>query len=73
MQSLVHGSLYGVFNTTMKITRSIGKGVVNLLTDMDYVQEREREVPSGETSEGFAYGVRDLGLGFFHGVTGVLV
>jgi hypothetical protein len=74
-QSLVRGSVYGIFNTAAKITGSIGKGVANLSTDLDYVQERERnhrEKPR-HIGEGFAYGVRDLGLGFFHGLTGVLV
>ena len=74
-QSLMRGSVYGIFNTAAKITGSIGKGVANLSTDLDYVQEREknhREKPR-HLGEGIAYGVRDLGLGFFHGLTGVLV
>jgi len=74
-QSLVRGSVYGVFNTTAKITGSIGKGMANLSTDLDYLQERDvlhREHPR-HVGEGFAHGVRDLGLGLFRGFTGVIV
>jgi hypothetical protein len=74
-QSLVLGSVYGVFNTAAKITGSLGKGVANLSTDLDYIKERERkhrEIPR-HVGEGFAFGVRDLGIGLFYGITGVFV
>jgi hypothetical protein len=74
--SLVKNSVYGLFNTVSKITGSIGKGVSTLSMDEQYMRERQersvREKPK-HVGEGVLLGVRDLGLGIFKGITGIVV
>jgi len=74
-RSLVKNSVYGIFNTASKITGSIAKGVSNLSLDAEYMKERQernvREKPK-HVGEGVLFGVRDLGLGVFKGVTGLV-
>ena len=63
-----------MLKTSSKIPGTLGKGISLLSVDKDYVLEREqlsREKPK-HVGEGFAYGVRDLGLGVFRGLTGVV-
>src|SRR3990167_2178925 len=74
-QSLVKNSTIGAFNSVGKFTNTIGKGFAELTFDKNYVREREllsREKPK-HIFEGIAYGLRDFGLGCFHGFGGVLV
>lgn len=74
-RSLLKNSVFGVFNTTAKITGTLAKGLSQLTVDKDYPLMREemsRQRPR-HIGEGFAFGVRDLGLGVFQGITGVLV
>jgi len=70
--SLLKNSFFGVFNTTTKITGTMGKGIATLSRDREYLKEREllsREKPR-HAAEGFAHGVRDLSVGVFKGFFG---
>lgn len=72
--SLVKNSVYGLFNTAAKLTGSLGHGVAKLSFDPAYRRERQlmqREKPR-HFGEGIAFGVRDLGIGVFRGLTGVV-
>lgn len=72
--SLVKNSVYGVFNTTTKIAGSLGQGVAALSFDPQYKRERQlmhREKPR-HFAEGVAFGMRDLGIGLFKGLTGIV-
>ena len=73
--SLLKNSIFGVFNTTTKITGTLGKGIATLSRDREFLKEREllsREKPR-HAAEGFAYGVRDFSVGVFKGFFGFFV
>jgi hypothetical protein len=74
-QSLVKHSGYGVFNSVAKITGTLGKGAAELTFDREYLREREtlNREKAHHVGEGLAYGFRDLGLGIFQGIGGVVV
>jgi len=73
--SLAKNIVFGVFNTTTKITGSIGSGLSNLSMDEQYLRERQarqmRERPQ-HIGEGVMLGARDFGMGFFKGITGLV-
>jgi hypothetical protein len=73
--SLAKSVGYGTFNSLSKISGTIGDGFSQLALDENYEKERAklaRNRPE-HVGEGIAYGARDLGLGFFRGVSGVFV
>eukprot|EP01119_Soliformovum_irregulare_P017031 TRINITY_DN5016_c0_g2_i3.p1 TRINITY_DN5016_c0_g2~~TRINITY_DN5016_c0_g2_i3.p1 ORF type:complete len:2265 (-),score=532.32 TRINITY_DN5016_c0_g2_i3:78-6224(-) len=73
--SLIQNSAYGIFNATSKITGSIGTGIAHLSMDPEYMkdrQERNIRTKPKHVGEGVLYGARDLGLGLFKGVTGLI-
>ena len=74
-QSLVKNSGYGVFNSVAKLTGTLGKGAAELTFDREYLREREtlNREKAHHIGEGLAYGFRDLGLGIFQGIGGVVV
>jgi len=73
--SLAKNIVFGIFNTTTKITGSIGSGLSNLTMDDDYLRERQarqmRDRPQ-HIGEGVLLGARDFGMGFFKGFTGLV-
>ena len=74
-QSLLKNSTWGAFNSAAKFSSTLGKGAAALTFDKPYVREREllsREKPL-HLFQGFAFGLRDFGLGCFQGVGGVVV
>ncbi len=73
--SLAKSVGYGAFNSLHKITGTIGDGVSALALDENYERERAklaRNRPE-HVGEGLAYGARDLGLGIFRGISGVVL
>jgi hypothetical protein len=73
--SLAKSVGYGAFNSVHKITGKIGDGVSALALDENYERERAklaRNRPE-HVGEGLAYGARDLGLGIFRGISGVVL
>eukprot|EP00727_Mastigamoeba_balamuthi_P013169 m51a1_g8475 hypothetical protein (2175) ;mRNA; r:495382-503027 len=72
--SLVKNSVYGLFNTVSKITGALGKGVATLTFDDEYVQQRRinQRKQARHVGEGALEGAKSLGMGFFHGITGVV-
>eukprot|EP01117_Protostelium_nocturnum_P009173 TRINITY_DN3284_c0_g1_i3.p1 TRINITY_DN3284_c0_g1~~TRINITY_DN3284_c0_g1_i3.p1 ORF type:complete len:3093 (+),score=888.87 TRINITY_DN3284_c0_g1_i3:80-9358(+) len=73
--SLAKNVVFGIFNTTTKITGSIGTGLSALSMDNDYMRERQarsmRDRPQ-HIGEGVMLGARDFGLGFIKGLTGIV-
>lgn len=74
--SLAKNIVFGIFNTTTKITGSIGSGISTLSMDEEYLRERQarqmRERPQ-HIGEGVMLGARDFGMGFLKGITGIVV
>eukprot|EP01103_Thecamoeba_quadrilineata_P000443 TRINITY_DN10380_c0_g1_i1.p1 TRINITY_DN10380_c0_g1~~TRINITY_DN10380_c0_g1_i1.p1 ORF type:complete len:564 (-),score=101.04 TRINITY_DN10380_c0_g1_i1:75-1562(-) len=73
-QSLVKNSIYGVFNTTSKITGTVSKGMAQLSFDREYIRDREwlhRQQPR-HAGEGFVYGIRDFSTGIFQALAGLV-
>ena len=74
--SLVKNSVFGIFNTASKISSSLGKGLATLSMDEAYMRERELSLGVDKPhyiGEGIALGIRDLGLGIYKGLTGIVV
>ena len=73
-KSFFKKTVYGIFNTSSKITSSIGDGVSRLAMDENYEKTRKQlsRKPPKHAVQGIAYGARDLGIGLFKGVTGVV-
>jgi len=71
--SLFKNSVFGVFNSASKISGSISKAATTISLDEEWKRERARKMRSKpqHVSAGFSRGVKSLGLGVFHGVTGV--
>lgn len=75
LNSFFKHSIYGIFNSIGKFSNTFGKGAAELTFDRQYVQEREimgREKPR-HLGEGIAFGLRDLGLGLFQGISSLAV
>jgi vacuolar protein sorting-associated protein 13A/C len=86
--SLVGNSVASVFNTASLISSSLGRSLARLTFDPTFVadrlmqqQRREQALsrPRGSVAhsvvglgEGLAWGVRDLGLGLYSGVSGIV-
>jgi hypothetical protein len=73
--SLVKNSVYGMFNSVSKIVGAVGKGVATLSFDDDYVRQRQinqRKQPK-HVVQGALQGAQALGMGVFHGITGVVL
>ena len=74
-QSLVKHSVWALFNSTAKLSSTVGKGTASLTFDKPYIREREilsREKPI-HVFQGLAFGMRDLGLGCVQGIGGLFV
>eukprot|EP01107_Rhizomastix_libera_P009123 TRINITY_DN2509_c0_g1_i2.p1 TRINITY_DN2509_c0_g1~~TRINITY_DN2509_c0_g1_i2.p1 ORF type:complete len:3538 (+),score=1196.63 TRINITY_DN2509_c0_g1_i2:754-10614(+) len=72
--SLVKNSVYGIFNTVSKFTGAIGKGVATLSMDDDYLKQRrlnQKKQPK-HIGDGALQGVQALGMGIFHGISGIV-
>eukprot|EP00026_Physarum_polycephalum_P000021 Phypoly_transcript_00021.p1 GENE.Phypoly_transcript_00021~~Phypoly_transcript_00021.p1 ORF type:complete len:3252 (+),score=335.79 Phypoly_transcript_00021:281-10036(+) len=73
--SLIKNSVFGIFNTTNKISKSVGKVLAPLSMDNSYIQSRveaDREAPS-DLYRGLSMGMRDLTHGFMGGLKGIFV
>jgi hypothetical protein len=71
-KSLVKKSLYGVFNSTSKITGSLGSGMTALAADDDFARQREHAIRPRDATEGLTHGVKHLGRALVGGVTGII-
>lgn len=72
--SLVGNTIYGLMNTASKISGTISK--VAEVASMDGTWQRERELERmrsrpAHVGTGLLYGVKDLGMGLYNGVTGI--
>eukprot|EP01127_Copromyxa_protea_P021271 TRINITY_DN7272_c0_g1_i1.p1 TRINITY_DN7272_c0_g1~~TRINITY_DN7272_c0_g1_i1.p1 ORF type:complete len:3025 (-),score=744.59 TRINITY_DN7272_c0_g1_i1:27-7853(-) len=72
--SLLRNSLTGVFETASKLTGTVAKLGVAATFDEDYRKARARmqQVKARHVGEGFVLGFRDLGVGLYKGVTGIV-
>ncbi|EGG23782.1 hypothetical protein DFA_05918 [Cavenderia fasciculata] len=72
--SLVNNSVFGIMDSASKITGTIGKGLVHLSLDDQYIRERQESnkvKPTG-LKQGLEFGIRDLGEGLLRGITGII-
>jgi len=71
--SLLKNTIYGLANTTSKISETAARGFVTISMDNDYKQERERilrESPAN-VGEGIIQGARSFRVGLTHGIGGL--
>jgi hypothetical protein len=74
-KSLLKNSVYGIFNTTSKVTGSIGTGAAKLTFDEEYQRERDysnaRDKPK-HAADGVWHGAKSFGSGLFKGISGIV-
>ena len=71
--SLFVNSLSGVFNTTSKITGSVGNVAALLSMDQEYIDQRkkDRHLEARHVTHGIIMGAKDFGNGLLQGVSGM--
>ncbi len=73
--SLAKHTVDGTFNTTSKMTSGISKGMLLVLQDDEYINEREKKKITEKPSnviEGIAFGLSSFVGGVFNGLTDVV-
>lgn len=71
--SLLKHSVYGTFNTTSKVTGTVGTGLARLTFDPKYLERREKKKLTEQPKHagyGLLYGARDLLYGLGDGLAG---
>ncbi|KNC47426.1 vacuolar protein sorting-associated protein [Thecamonas trahens ATCC 50062] len=73
--SLVKNVVYGVFNTTSKVTGAVGSGLGMLSLDDEWRRNRERSQRArpAHVVAGLTSGVRDMSRGVASGIAGLVV
>jgi len=73
--SLAKKSIFGIFNTAEKLTKTVARVGETLTFDEDYQRQRAitRKRKAQHVGQGLAYGAMDLGIGLYKGVTGVVM
>eukprot|EP01083_Nonionella_stella_P243770 849119_1 len=73
--SLLKHTLSGIFGAASKISESVAGGLLTLSTDGDYRQKRQARLTEHRiehVGDGVVQGAASVGLGFFHGITGIV-
>lgn len=72
--SLLRNSVFAVFGTASKLTGTLAKIGVAATFDQEYRRARARSShhKARHVGEGFVLGFRDLGVGLYKGITGVV-
>lgn len=74
VRSLIGHTVGGAAGAVSRITGTLGKGIAALTMDEDYQRRRrlEQNRRPNDIAEGFAQGGRDLFMGVYEGVTGIV-
>lgn len=71
--SLVSNTTVGMIGTSTTITRSIGRGILKLSMDQSYIKAREKlQANPKNVKETLSRPLKDIGNGFYYGITGVV-
>ena len=77
VRSVFSGVVGGAAGTVSKITGALGKGLASLTFDEKFQQKRREAIKRRGQQDNLAVGMvrntRDLGMGFFNGVSGVVL
>lgn len=73
-KSLAKRSTYSIFNGGSKATSQLSSGLAYLTRDHDYEETRNvrRLTRPRDVGEGIVEGAKDLGKGFYSGITGIV-
>ena len=73
-KSLVKNSVFGVFNSASKISGTISKAATTISLDEDWQRSRAKKMGNKpqHLGQGLKKGVKNLGVGVFEGVTGII-
>jgi len=72
--SLLKNTTYALFNTASKLTSTVAKVGETLTLDEDYKRERaiRGQKKAQHIGEGIVYGLTDLSVGLYKGITGIV-